>query len=247
VLDDPLSLALAVTAAFLVGVTKTGLPGIGSLTAVLMAAAVPGKYSVGLLCTVLLTGDFFALRYYRHHGQVRVIFKLIPAMAVGIAAGAYVLHSLDDDMFRPALALVVVGLLALELLRRRGNAESFQGHPVIAVIVGFGAGFATTVANAAGAIMSVYLIMLGLQKREFIGTITWYYFIFNALKIPVFMYIGVLPVEHLRYTIWLALPVALGAIVGAIIFRITPQKLFDAIVLGTTAMGAAWLLISSFR
>ena len=244
-LDDSLSLTLAVIAAFLVGVTKTGLPGVGSLAAVLMALAVPGKYSVGLLCTVLLTGDLFALRYYRHHGQVRIILKLMPAMLVGIAAGAYVLRALEHEMFRPLLALLIVGLLCIELLRRRGDPQAFQGHPALAVIVGFSAGFATTVGNVAGAIMSVYLIMLGFQKREFIGTITWYYFIFNALKIPVFMYIGVLPVESFRYTIWLALPVALGALLGAVIFRITPQKLFDAIVLGTTAVGAAWLLIDS--
>ncbi len=230
-LDDPVSLILAVTAAFLVGLTKTGIPGIGNAVVLLMAMAIPGKYSVGLLCTLLIIGDVFALRYYRLDGKIWLILKLLPSMAVGVAVGAYMLAALDEEIFRPALGLLVGALVLVELLRRRGDSDTFAGHPMLA--------------NAAGPIMSIYLLMMGLKKREFLGTITWYYFTFNALKIPVFMYIDVLPVEHFRYTVWLAVPVAIGAITGAIIFNHIPQRLFDVLVLVLTAAGAAWILVSS--
>ena len=244
-LDDPVSLILAVTAAFLVGLTKTGIPGIGNAVVLLMAMAIPGKYSVGLLCTLLIIGDVFALRYYRLDGKIWLILKLLPSMAVGVAVGAYMLAALDEEIFRPALGLLVGALVLVELLRRRGDSNTFAGHPMLASVIGFCAGLATTVANAAGPIMSIYLLMMGLKKREFLGTITWYYFTFNALKIPVFMYIDVLPVEHFRYTVWLAVPVAIGAITGAIIFNHIPQRLFDVLVLVLTAAGAAWILVSS--
>ena len=244
-LDDPVALILAAAAAFLVGLTKTGIPGLGNAVALLMVMAIPGKYSVGLLCTLLLIGDVFALRYYRLDGKVWLILKLLPSMAVGVAVGAYVLAALDEELFRPALGILVGALVFVELLRRRGDSTTFAGHPMLASAVGFCAGFATTVGNAAGPIMSIYLLMMGLKKREFLGTITWYYFTFNALKIPVFMYIGVLPVEHFRYTVWLAPAVAIGAITGAIIFNYIPQRLFDILVLVLTAVGAAWLLASS--
>ena len=39
--------------------------------------------------------------------------------------------------------------------------------------------------NAAGPIMSLYLLAMRLPKEAFIGTGAWYFFILNCFKVPI--------------------------------------------------------------
>ena len=54
--------------AFLIGMSKTGLPGLGILIVPLMAMALPRheRESTGVMLGMLILGDLFAATYYRH-------------------------------------------------------------------------------------------------------------------------------------------------------------------------------------
>ena len=52
--------------AIMVGITKTGIPGLGILVVPLMAIAIPARQSVGVLLGILILADLFAIVY---HGQ----------------------------------------------------------------------------------------------------------------------------------------------------------------------------------
>ena len=45
-------------------------------------------------------------------------------------------------------------------------------------------GFATMTANAAGAVMTLYLSASGIEKRRFVGTNAWFFLIVNLTKVP---------------------------------------------------------------
>ena len=51
--------------AFLIGITKTGIPGIGILVVPLMALAVPAKESTGLLLGILILADVFEDKLFK--------------------------------------------------------------------------------------------------------------------------------------------------------------------------------------
>jgi uncharacterized membrane protein YfcA len=85
------SLLLGLVAALFVGLTKTGVPGLGILIVPLMAMLFPAKQSVGALLLMLIVGDMFAVTYYRKYTQWDRLWGLFPAVAVGIAAGALTL------------------------------------------------------------------------------------------------------------------------------------------------------------
>lgn len=57
-------ITIALGAAF-VGLGKGGLPGIGNLTVVLLALALPAKASVGVLLPILISADIVAVAVYR--------------------------------------------------------------------------------------------------------------------------------------------------------------------------------------
>ena len=78
-------------AALLVGITKTGLPGIGILVIPLMAAVFGGRLSVGATLPLLIFGDIFAVLWYHQHARWDNLRNLVPWLVIGIAVGTGVL------------------------------------------------------------------------------------------------------------------------------------------------------------
>lgn len=244
--EDPQHLLLGCLGAFLTGVTKTGLPGLGVVIAPLMAFAVPPKESVGLLVLLLLTGDCFALFYYRHHAQLTLLKRLVPHVALGICAGAAVLAYLDNETFRPVLGALISCLVLLELARRRFDLTQLASRTSLAALVGFLAGVFTTVGNSAGPIMSLYLLLMALPKHQFMGTAAWFFFCVNSSKIPFYLYLDVINPDTLASAATLAPLTILGALAGFRLLKIVPQKLFDELILVFAALAAAWLILGDY-
>ena len=57
-------------------------------------------------------------------------------------------------------------------------------HPGIAWPFSWLAGSTTMIANAAGPVMTIYLLACRLPKFEFVGTAAWFFFAINLLKVP---------------------------------------------------------------
>ena len=234
-------------AALLVGFSKTGVTGLGILIVPLMAGIFPAKASVGILLPMLVVGDVFAVFYYRRHAQWGLLIRLLPWVMPGIAAGYFTLKYLSSEQLAPLLGVMVLGLIILNALRRSGEADE-EGQPKrdarLAAVMGILSGFATMIGNVAGPIMSVFLFSMGLKKREFMGTGAWYYLIVNCIKIPLGMSLGLIHARSLTFNLKLAPIIALGAIVGIVVFRWIPQVWFRRIILALATLAAFRLALS---
>ncbi len=115
-------------------------------------------------------------------------------------------------------------------------------HRVWAAVAGIAAGFATMVANAAGAVTTIYLMLSGFGMLEFLGTTAWFYMIVNVFKVPFSVSLGLIAPGSLALDAALLPAVLLGGFVGVrSIRRIKPEQ-FEAAVLGLAAVSAALLL-----
>ena len=75
-------------------------------------------------------------------------------------------------------------------------------------------GFTTMTANAAGAVMTLYLSASGIDKRRFVGTSAWFFLIVNLAKVPFSIGLGLMhPVDAVRALV-LAPVVLLGGLLG---------------------------------
>ena len=237
-------LALGAAAAFLVGLSKTAVPGLGILIVVLMATAFEdAKLSVGALLPLLICGDLFAVGYYRRHAQWKRIWPLLPWVAVGMGLAAFFLHWIPNHAFRPFLGGMVLLLVLVELARRKWQWTRMPGHPLFAAAIGAMAGFATTIGNAAGSIMVLYLLSHGLDKQRFIGTLAWYFLIVNLAKVPLFAGLGMITAETLLFDGIVCAFTALAAIVGTRLLPRIPQRLFNTAVLALAALAALKLVL----
>lgn len=204
---------------------------------------------------MLIVGDIFAVRWYRQHTQWKRLVELIPWVLVGMALGAYVLWRLGEmptsrDLLEPIIGTLVLVMLAIHLLRQRWGERLSPHSPVGIASTGTAAGFATTVSNAAGPIMGIYLTSLRLPKEQFMGTSAWYYFAVNLSKLPVFIVLSLInpekPIITVRSLLFnvTAIPVIVaGVYVGRWLLPRIPQKLFDEVVLILAAIAAVKLII----
>ena len=239
-----LTWALGLAAGVLVGLTKTGVPGLGILIVPLMATIFPAKQSVGALLLMLIVGDVFAVTYYRRYTQWNRLWGLFPAVAVGIAAGAGTLSKIDSATLKPMLGWLVLGILGLELARQRFGWTDVPHKWWFVVGTGFLAGFTTTVGNLAGPIMSIYLISKGMPKHQFMGTAAVSFCIVNLCKVPVFAPLGMITGETLRFDL-VAIPlIVVGALAGKWLLPRIPQKMFNLTVLILAAVAALRLILS---
>ena len=84
---DWLTIALCAT---MMGITKTGIPGLGILAVPLMANVFEDtKESTGLLLGILILADIFAIIYHRQNARWQHIIRLLPAAVAGIIAGYF--------------------------------------------------------------------------------------------------------------------------------------------------------------
>ncbi len=238
-------LALALSA-FLVGVSKTGIPGLGILPVPLMALALPAKASVGALLPMLIFADLFAAGYYRRHAQWAHILRLMPSTILGIIAGYLAMGKVTDQQLKPAIAVIVLSMLAIRVVNDRLKKPQDKIEPssglFFAVFLGFFIGVTSMMANAAGPIMIIYLLAAGLPKTQFVGTIAWFFFIVNWVKVPFSTRLDLITAESLKLNVSLFPVIFIGALTGIVLLKHIPQKLFRIIVLALAAAAALKLL-----
>ncbi len=230
--------------AVVVGVSKTGMPGLGILPVPLMALAFETRESTGLLLGILILADLFAVAYHRHNAKWRHVLRLLPAAFVGIVAGYFGLGVVNDRQLKPIIGGIVLAMLGLNYWRMRIRADEapVPAQWCFAVALGFMAGVTTMMANAAGPVMIIYLLAMRLPKVEFVGTSVWFFFVVNWLKVPFSTHLNLMTAESVRLNLMMIPFIAVGATVGILFLRRIPQKAFIAIVQILAAAAAVKLL-----
>lgn len=230
---------LGALCALCVGVAKTGVPGLGILVVPMIVLTVGNaKSSAAWLLPILCTADIFAVIYWRRHAAAGRLLSLVPWTLVGMAGGAAAL-SLPEKTLKPVIGGIIVVMLIAYLIRRYSkNPANVTPHPAL---YGAAAGFATTVANAAGPVMNLYLLSKRLPKEEFIATGAWFFFLINLTKIPIYAYHGMFSRQSLVFDLMMAPVVYLGAIGGRKLVDHIPAHVFEGLVIVLTALSTLLL------
>jgi uncharacterized membrane protein YfcA len=224
--------------AFTIGAAKTGVPGGGILVPSLMVLLLGNaRLAAAWTAPLLSTGDAFAVIYWRRHADARKLFSLIPYVLLGMAGGGFALN-LDENLLRRIVGVIIGLMLVLFILQRRGWMTNVSRG---AFLYGIAAGFATVVANAAAPIMSMYLLSRGLTKEQFVATGAWFFFAVNLAKVPVYMWFHLYSVESLVFDAMMAPLVIAGGFAGLWLIHRVPQKVFEWLVVGLTAISLVFL------
>jgi uncharacterized membrane protein YfcA len=233
---------LAAACALTVGVSKAGIPGLGTIFVPLFAFVLPARASTGALLPLLIIGDVFAVAFYRRHASWPHLLRLLPWTGVGIVLGFLAMGRLDDRMLRPILGAVVIVMLAVNLWRELFRKDAaVPTWPWLSAVTGLLAGATTMVANAAGPVMMIYLLTVRLPKNEFLGTSAWFFLIVNLVKVPFSAGLGLITWPSLTLDAVLIPAVVAGAFIGVWAAKRIPAKAFGFAVQGLTFVAALLL------
>lgn len=235
--------------AFLVGLGKGGLPGVGNLTVVLMALVLPAKASVGILLPILICADIIAVLVYHRHADWRYITKLAPWMVLGIITGYFVFGWVSNGQVRVLIGAILLGMAAAHfyqrwLYRDTSSANVLPQHPAFVGSTGIIGGFATMVANAAGPVAALYFIASGLPKYAYIGTSAWFFFLVNLFKVPFMLHLHIIDWASIRYSASFMFYAVLGALIAPFIIKHIDQKVFNFVVWFFVIIGGLRLILS---
>ncbi len=154
------AVAWMILAAVIVGYSKTALGGLAAISVAIFADLLPARQSTAAILLLLIVGDVIACWHYRRDADWPLVRRLLPAVVVGLVLGTAFLRVVDDRLLKRSIAVIILVLVGLQLwLKRRGDAIAADAHhhPAAAWSAGTAAGFTTMTANAAGAVMALYL------------------------------------------------------------------------------------------
>ena len=229
--------------ALLAGISKTGIAGLGVLTVAIYANVLPARQSTGIILPMLVCADVVAVAIYRRHAVWRYLWPLFPWVAGGIIAGYFTLGRINDAQVRVLIGGILIVMVVVHFWRKhRAGNEPVPDTLWFAALTGVLAGYTTMLANAAGPIMVLYMLAIGLPKLEFLGTGAWYFLIINLFKVPFSWHLGLITPATLQFNALLLPAVLAGALLGRRLVPHINQTWFEALALALTLAAAARLL-----
>ncbi|ADH97982.1 sulfite exporter TauE/SafE family protein [Salisediminibacterium selenitireducens] len=228
----------------MIGLAKTGIPALGILVVTLMATVFPARESIGIVLPILIVGDIVAVTYYRRSVDWPILTRLIPWVSGGLILGFILLFTVTES--RPieiGIGLIVIGMILLQSFK--GLQRNTQGTKPLWFVIGMGTlgGFTTMIGNAAGPVMTLFFLSYGLSKLQFVGTGAWFFLTVNLIKVPLFMYLGLITLHTLTINALMIPMILAGTWLGIRLLPWIPQALFNRIVLILSFIGAVMLLV----
>lgn len=235
----------AVLAGLCCGISKAGLAGVGMLTVLLMAEVIPGKASSGVVLPMLVFADVMAALMFRQKILWHHIRALMWPVLAGIVTGWLILAKLPNNAFRPLIGGMVLLMLALHLIRARVPrlAEMLPHSQAFTRGTGWFAGLSSMVANAAGPVATIYLLIQKLPKKEFVSTMAWLFLFVNLAKVPFSLSLGLIGEGSLSLNAALIPCVLIGLALGRAAVHRLPQKPFQTVVLTLAGLSALRMLL----
>lgn len=231
------------SAVFLLGLSKSGIKGIGIIIIVILAFVFGEKSSTGVLLPMLIVADIFAVIYYNRHAQWKYIFRLLPWMIVGVLVGVWVGNNISEVLFKRIMAIIIIGSVLILFYSEQRKSNNIPKNKFFASVTGFLAGFATMVGNLAGPISNIYFLAMRFPKNEFIGTAAWLFFIINVFKLPFHFFVWkTVTVDSLIINSVLVPIVILGFFVGVSIVKLISNVNYRRFILFVTAIGGVIML-----
>ncbi len=241
--------AMFALAALIIGLSKSGVPGLGILNVAIFQILLESKEAVGFGLPLLIAGDLCALVIYRRHAEWKHLFRLVPWAIVGVVLGWITLGAMHANQARLVISIVLAVMLVLHVIREKYPLLVSAALPHsygAAACIGVVAAFLSTLANAAGPIMILFLLSMRLPKMAFMGTSVYFFTFLNIFKVPFLHEQGLVNWGSLEANLKLLPFVIAGSVLGYFFAKKISQAWFERIAFWLTVAAVAYMLTISF-
>lgn len=237
--------ALIVIAAICIGLSKSGFGGVAMLSILIMAQIMPARESTGVILPMLILADIFAVRVFHAHARLDLVLRMLPPALAGIICGWWLMPRIPADSFARLIGWVSLALIALVLVQKTAPTllKVAAEKRRFAWPLGWMAGVTTMLANAAGPVMTVYLLACKLPKLAFVGTAAWFFFAVNVAKVPFSWGLGLIHPGSLWINLMAAPGVIAGIFLGRWLLGKINQNMFEWLLILFSVAGSIRLIL----
>ncbi len=228
-----------------IGMSKTGVQGMMLMIVPLMAITFGAKESTGVILPMLCMADIIAVAYYKRIADWRIVAHLLPTAIIGFFVAIAVDSFIPSGKFRQLMGWTLILALGVMLWSEIfGKENKWSRKWWYAAIFGLLGGFTTMIGNAAGPVMSVYLLSMRKEKMEYIGINAWFFLVINLLKIPIqaFVWDNICG-ESLLLNIMTLPVIGIGALIGIKIVKLFSEKVFRRFIQVVTILSVILMIL----
>ncbi len=213
-------------AAFFVGLSKGGLPGIGALSVPLLSLSISPLAAAAILLPIFILSDVAGVWLYRREFSLRNLKILIPAGIAGVVVGWLTAAIVSDQMVAVLVGITGIGFCLKTWLLSEDKGQRSQGGLLPGLFWGTVSGFTSFVSHAGAPPYQVYVLPQRLPKNVFAGTTTIVFAVINLAKVVPYSALQTYTSSVFLFCAWL-LPVALvGTFIGKLLTQLMPEKWF---------------------
>ena len=234
------------------GISKSGFAGgAGIVSLPLMMLVMPVDKVAATLLPLLILLDMNAIYHHRRNKDWAVIRQIYVPAVVGIVIGALVWWRVGGAGIEVYGGYIkrFVGVLAIFLafyiMAKEVSLEWVRGKkagPRVGWIAGIFAGFSSTIAHAAGPIVSLFVFSQDLGKTMFVGTVAWAFTLINLTKLPFYIAVDLVDFSVLRFDLFLVPLIPMGSYLGKWMHYRVSEKVFNRIIMVLTSVAGVQLL-----
>lgn len=229
---DPLTIAIACVAVFILGLAKGGFAGLGALATPLFALVLAPTRAAASLLPILIVQDVVSVWAFRKTWDRWNVGWMLPGALAGVALGYLFAASLPMAAVTGALGGITLGFGLYRLwLERGGRIVAASNAPGwVGSLFGVATGFTSQIAHAGGPPMQMWLTPRKLPHLTFVGTSAVLFAIINWAKVPAYAALGEFTPENLTASALLMPLAILSTFAGVwLIRRIDPARFYTLI------------------
>jgi len=233
------------------GISKSGFAGgAGILSLPLMMLVMPVDKVTAAMLPLLVLCDMNAIYHHRRNVVWEKVLDIFLPSLIGTVLATIVWWRVGQDGIEryagpiKRFVGVIAILFALYIVAKETSmrwAEHHRAGKKTAFAAGIAAGFASSMAHAAGPIVSLYLFSQGLGKTLFVGTVAWTFTFINLSKVPFFYLTGLLTWDVLKFDLWLVPLIPAGSWLGHWMHLRVSESLFNRIIMALTLIAGIQL------
>ena len=224
--DQPVLWSLLLLAAFFVGLSKGGLPGIGMLAVPVLSLVMSPVNAAVLLLPIYILSDIVGVWLYRSQFSVINLKILIPAGFMGVSVG-WATASLVSD----AMVSILIGLMGLAFCLNIWFGQHHLDAPKTAtlgrgIFWGTVSGFTSFVSHAGAPPYQIFVLPQKLTKMVFAGTTTIVFAAINLAKVIPYSSLHPYSLPTLEVAVVLVPAAIVGTVAGRVFVKWLPEARF---------------------
>jgi uncharacterized protein len=236
---DPWFYAVALPAALLVGLGKSGVGGgLGMLAVPLIAQATSVPQAAAIVLPLLTVGDVYGLAALWRERDRDSLWVLMPAGMLGIVLGMLMFGALPGKTVALILGLTTLAFLAVRTVFP-AHADAPPPSRKLGWAMGALAGFTSFLAHAGGPPVAFYLLPKKLSPATYAATGAVFFAALNASKWIPYAWLGLIAATNMLTALLLAPVAMLGVWLGLKLLRVISVSWFYRLVsIGLLLTGA---------